>query len=167
MFEERLSCPCPWFDGTAEGCQKCSELPECGIYACLVILKKQVKPQTECFRVIMSEICNEGENAEPGDICGTFLTYDEAFEFVGWCMVNDIGEFGCPDVYQILHIDNTGHIVSIVELDNDEIESPCRKPTYSAFGCLGCTQCKEDDEVKTDEEFPDWDEILSDDSLPF
>lgn len=98
------------------------------------------------YRVILSEVCNEAGSYAPGDILETFLTYEEAFDFVGWCMVNDIEEFGRADVYQILRIDYAGHVIEAVELDNDLLEPPCRKPTYSTYGCLGCTKCKEDHE---------------------
>lgn len=95
-----------------------------------------------------------------GDIFGTFLTYDEAFDYVGFCMVNDIEEFGRPRVYQILHMDSE-HVLEVFELDNDLIEPPCRKPIYSSYGCLGCTKCKEDDG------FAEFEELIDGSDVPF
>lgn len=109
------------------------------------------------FRVILSDA--------PEDTLGTFLTYEEAFDFVGWSMVNDIEEFGRADVYQILRIDHVGHVVEAVELNNDLLEPPCRKPTYSTYGCLGCTECEEDHEEA--EQASEIDEILDNSALPF
>ena len=64
--------------------------------------------KAEYYKVIISEVRSERKLSEMGDHVGTFLTYEEAFEFVGFCMVNDIEEFGRPDVYQILHLGNWG-----------------------------------------------------------
>ncbi|GEM_PF-4095470 len=104
-----------------------------------------------------------------GLIFETFLSFEEAFSYVGFCMVNDIDEFGRPDVYQILFLDSFGRILVIAELDNDVIEPPCYKPTYPEFGCLGCTKCKEKEAVPgTDASgFDEFEGIISEDDLPF
>ena len=121
------------------------------------------------YKVVVSEVYSEEKLSEPGDIYETFLTYEEAFSYVGWCMGNDIEEFGRPDVYQIWQIDSSGRVICVTELDNDVIEPPCHKPTYSAFGCLGCTRCKKEKVSEADVSVLDekLDFIISEDDLPF
>ena len=120
----------------------------------------------------MSEIRNDEEVFKRSTTCGTFLNYEKALDYVGWCVQNDIEQFGRADVYQILCLDSSGQVLETVELDNDVIEPPCKKPTCPAFGCLGCTACKKDSAPEIDttdfESFePELDFIISDEDMPF
>lgn len=105
-----------------------------------------LKTETSFYEVILSELRNEGEPEEyiPGYRLGAFLTYEEAFSFVGYQMENDIKEFGRADVYQIMYLDNYGEVFKVETLDNETLNPPCRKPTYPIYGCQGCLECKEE-----------------------
>lgn len=118
------------------------------------------------YRVILYELRNEENFCSPGYICGTFLTYEEAFRCVGYFMQNDIEEYGYPDVYQIIYFDGAGNVLKTETLDNDELDPPCRSPLYPAYGCMGCTECKEEDEERI-KDFAEFEEVIGDSDLPF
>lgn len=113
------------------------------------------------YTVSVADVRNNVETAERVKaVSQTFLTYDEAFSYVGMCMTCDIQEYGRADVYRITCIDGQKHEVCFWLLDNERIFPPCKRPTYCDFGCCGCKMCHADD-------VPPW---LSDpfpDDMPF
>lgn len=130
-------------------------------------VSERVMPEVKCYRVILSEARNEYSKKYQGSAFGTFLSYEEAFDYVGMCMCNDIDEFGQPNVYQILCLDS-GQVVETVELDNEKIEPPCQRPTYSEYGCLGCTECKTESAPEIDaKDFEGFEEVIQGLEMPF
>lgn len=45
MQNEKFFCPCPWFDGTPEGCHGCNEILECEVYP--VVWQRFVDSQSD------------------------------------------------------------------------------------------------------------------------